>query len=186
MTLLGCFVTYTVVVTERRRWGLRYKPWACMWIVLLVPIARKECVSVWEWVYGVCMVNMSPSGRRTDWCSVQLSFSVLRIYKSDWYRNMALVFHTSSYLGLVEFYLKAVYIFRYPYVRIKCWAFGIFELFVCMVLTKMMNKLYKVWSLLIALMPFVMVLSLTCSLVSTQMCGILDLQVYLCSLCTKH
>jgi hypothetical protein len=30
---------------------------------------------------------------------------VLRIYKSDWYRNVALVSRTSSYLGLVEFYL---------------------------------------------------------------------------------
>jgi len=43
-----------------------------MQIVLLIPTARQECVSEWEWMYVVCMVNVSPSGRWTDWCSVQL------------------------------------------------------------------------------------------------------------------
>jgi len=28
--------------------GLRYKPWACMQIVLLIPTARQDCVSVCE------------------------------------------------------------------------------------------------------------------------------------------
>lgn len=35
-------------------------------------------------------------------------FSVMRIYKSDWFRDTALVSNTSSNLGLVEFYLNAI------------------------------------------------------------------------------
>lgn len=32
----------------------------------------------------------------------------MRIYKSDWFRDTALVSNTSSNLGLVEFYLNAI------------------------------------------------------------------------------
>jgi len=77
-----------------------------MQIVLLIPTARQDCVSVCE---NECMLCAWSTCRQAadgqTGVVYSWGFSVLRIYKSDWYRNVALVSHTSLYLGLVEFYL---------------------------------------------------------------------------------